>query len=532
MAKTSKGLIAGTILFSLIALGIVGAVFLVVIGQARPDVIERLTGPPATTSTTLLTAGTAATPLTTAAPATDEPASPTTTSTTRPPRPPGTVPASTVGQPWGSIAGVTMFRGNPTRTYYGTGPVPDSPETIWRYPEDPMCGTSTVGGEPSLWCGTGWTGQPAVWVRPDGVTEVVFGAYDKAVHFLDAETGRPTRPRFEVGDLIKGSVTIDPDGYPLLYFGSRDNRLRVVALDREAPSELWALNADSVNGVWNNDWDGNPAIVDDVMYEGGENSWFFAVKLNRDIDDEGYVTVDPTVVFETPGYTPELRSRVGNNVSIENSVVLFERRVYFANSGGRVVGLDTRNIELGEAPVVFDFWAGDDIDATMVVDDEGMLYVSIEQERFNARSRELGQLIKLDPYTTEDPLVWSVAVPAAQGEDGGIWATPALHAGHLYVATHPGELLVVDTETGEVVFRDDIGWHAWSSPVVVADTLLVSTNCVEGAGLRAYDLADPVAPTLLWEATETGGCIESTPVVWDGRIYVGSRDGYFYAFGE
>jgi outer membrane protein assembly factor BamB len=531
MAKTSKSLIAGTILFTLIAVSIVGAVFVVVIGQARPDVVERLVGAPVATTSTLPTGTPLVATTTTIRPEPGAPL-PATTTTTLPPRPEGTVPASTVGRPWGSVAGVTMFRGNPTRTYYGSGPIPEPATVAWRYPEEPMCGTSSVGGEASLWCGTGWTGQPAVWVRPDGVTEVVFGAYDKAVHFLDAATGRPTRPRFEVGDLIKGSVTIDPDGYPLIYFGSRDNRLRVVALDREIPSELWALNANSVNGVWNNDWDGNPAIIDDVMYEGGENGWFFAVKLNRDIDEEGFVTVDPTVVFETPGYTPELRSRVGNNVSIENSVALYEQRAYFANSGGRVVGLDIRSIERGEAPVVFDFWAGDDIDATIVVDAEGMLYVSVEQERFNARSREVGQLIKLDPYTADDPLLWSVEVPALPGEDGGIWATPALHGGYLYAATHPGELLVVDTGTGEVTFRDQIGWHAWSSPVVVDDTLLVSTNCVDGAGLRAYDLTDPATPRFLWEATETGGCIESTPVVWDGRIYVGSRDGYFYAFGE
>ena len=123
-------------------------------------------------------------------------------------------------------------------------------------------------------------------------------------------------------------------------------------------------------------------------------------------------------------------------------------------------------------------------------------------------------------------------MPALPNDDGGIWATPALHAGHLYVATHPGELLVVETETGEVVFRDDIGWHAWSSPIVADDTLLVATNCVNGAGVRAYDLDDPAFPVVQWEIRETGGCIESTPVVWDGRIYVGSRDGFFYAFAD
>ena len=35
----------------------------------------------------------------------------------------------------------------------------------------------------------GWTGQPAVWERPDGKTELIFGAYDRALHFVDAETG-------------------------------------------------------------------------------------------------------------------------------------------------------------------------------------------------------------------------------------------------------------------------------------------------------------------------------------------------------
>ena len=36
--------------------------------------------------------------------------------------------------------------------------------------------------------GTGWTGEPAVFER-DGRTWVVFGAYDRALHFVDADTG-------------------------------------------------------------------------------------------------------------------------------------------------------------------------------------------------------------------------------------------------------------------------------------------------------------------------------------------------------
>ena len=456
----------------------------------------------------------------------------TTTSTTILEREPGTVPGWSVGEPWGSVEGLTMFRGNPTRTYYGEPPVPVNPEVIWTYPaNDPMCSKSTVAGATTTWCGTGWTGQPVVYERDDGVTEVIVGAYDKQVHFLDGSTGLPTRQPFATGGLIKGSVSLDPDGYPLLYFGSRDNKLRIVALDRTQPTLLWELDASAVPGIWNNDWDGNPVIFDDLLLEGGENSWFFVIKLNRDYDAAGLVTVEPERLIEIPGYTAELRSQVGNNVSIENSPAVFDDRAYFANSGGRIVGLDLSRVSTGETSIVFDFWVGDDVDATITIDADGMLYVAAELERFNERSQELGQLIKLDPYNAE-PYIWGVPVPPRGPGDGGLWATPALGDGVLYAATHPGELLAVDTESGEVLWRDEIGFHAWSSPVIVDKTLLVSVNCETGGGFRAYSLADPAAPAQLWQYDHNSGCIESTPAVWKGTIYVGSRDGRFYALGE
>ena len=295
-------------------------------------------------------------------------------------REPNTVPGWSVGEPWGTRPGLTMFRGNPTRTYYGAGPLGAGPSQLWLYPGSPMCSRSSAGGESKVWCGMGWTGQPVVYLRSDGVTELIFGAYDRAVHFVDADTGQDTRPRFVTDDIIKGSVTLDPDGYPLLYFGSRDNKLRIVALDRGEPEQMWSLDANAVNGIWNNDWDGNPMIIDDILYEGGENGWFFAFELHREYLSDGLVGVDPQMLLAIPGYDDDLLRKSGRNVSIETSVVAYEQRVYFGNSGGRVVGLDVSNIRDGIAPVVFDYYAGGDIDATMVVDEDGFLYVSIEHE--------------------------------------------------------------------------------------------------------------------------------------------------------
>ncbi len=456
--------------------------------------------------------------------------------TTLPPTtttPPTTTVAPTpggVGAPYGSVAGLTMFRGNPSRTWYGAGPIPESLTVRWRYPDEAMCGNSPVGGEDKVWCGGGWTGQPLVWERPDGVTEVIFGAYDKHIHFVDAATGKDTRPPFDMGDIIKGTVTLDPDGYPLLYAGSRDANFRIIALDREEPTELWRLGAESVDGMWNDDWDSNPVVIDDMLYVGGENSWWFAIHLNRGTDADGRVTVDPEVVFSMPAFTDELVGAVGTQQSVESSTAVFEDRAYFANSAGRVVGVDIGRLPRGEASVVFDYWMGDDVDATIVIDEEGYLYVAAQVDLATARAAEVGQLVKLDPRNPDDPRVWGIDVPAG-GADGGIWATPALVDGLLFVPTNVGELLAVDTATGDVVWRDDIGIHAWSSAVRAGNRLLVAADCESAAALRIYDISDPDTPVRLSNNTFAGGCIEATPAVWKGRVYVSSRDGFFYALG-
>ena len=435
-----------------------------------------------------------------------------------------------VGKPYppGEVAGLLTFRGNPTRTYYGQGPVPrTTPQQVWRYPEEGgLCGVSNDGGGPQTWCGTGWTGQPTTFQR-DGRQWLVFGAYDYGVHFVDADTGEQILPPFKTGDIIKGTVTIDPDGYPLVYSGSRDNYLRAIAFDGKRPRELWKLSADEVSPIkWNNDWDGSPLVIDDYLFEGGENSQFHIVKLNRGYDDRGRVTVDPELVFNTPGWDEKLLAEFGSDqVSIENSVSIYQDTVYFANSAGLVQGWDISGLAEGRKPKqTFRFWTGDDTDASIVIDEQGFLYVGSEYEKGNARSRKVGQMIKLDPSSPEKPLVWSVndqdSLPA------GIWGTPALHKDTVIFDTNAGEVLALDRETGEQRWSFRLAGPTWQSPVVVDDVLVIG-DC--SGKVRGYDVADTAAePVELWQV-KVGGCIESTPAVWDGRIYIGTRDGGIHA---
>jgi hypothetical protein len=455
-------------------------------------------------------------------------AAPATTTTTAAPFAGWSDPAR-MGQPYGTkVTGLLTFRGNPMRTYYGTGPVPrTAPVQKWRFPPSGgMCSPSTDGAGTRTWCGSGWTGQPAVFER-DGRTWVAFGAYDRAVHFLDAATGQRILPDFGTGDLIKGTVTIDPDGYPLLYTGSRDNYFRVISFDGDKPVELWKLSAKAVSPtLWNDDWDGSALVIDDYLFEGGENSQFHIVKLNRGYGPDGKVTVDPKLVFNAPGWDDELLRAIGDkDVSIEGSVAIYGNTVYFANSGGLVQGWDISGLKDGRAPTrVFRYWTGDDTDATVVVDEKGALYVGSEYERGNERSKQVGQMMKLDPTKPDDPLVWKV--DDRNTRPAGVWGTVALHKDLAIFDTNGGEVLGVDRANGNVRWRLKLPGPTWQSPVVVDDVLLIG-DC--SGVMHAYDLADPaVAPKPLWTVT-IGGCIESTPAVWKGVMYFGTRAGGFHA---
>jgi WD40 repeat protein len=434
--------------------------------------------------------------------------------------------------------GLLMFRGTPYRNFYGTGPLNTiAPEMVWKYPNEnsknnsPLCARSFVGNTSKIWCGSGWTGQPVVWVRPDGVTEIITNTYDKGIHFINADNGTETRAPFYTGDIIKGTVTMDPDNYPLLYSGSRDNFYRIIALDRGNPVELWRIEAKKSDGVWNDDWDPNGIILNDILYTGSENGWFHAIKLNRSYDALGKVTVAPVEIFKYPTYSDGYIQKVGDDdLSVESSPLLVGNTIYITNSGGRILGFDIENITQGVAPVVFDFWTGDDTDATLVADKDGFIYSASEYERNNEREK-IGQILKLDPkkYSVgnpDAPLVWGISVPKKRGMVGGLWATPAIRDNRLYVPTNPGDLLMINTDNGKIIDSIFIGTNAWSSPALIDDNLIVGT--CEGKILN-FNIEDDKFEKIWEYKINSGSCVESSPAVWQGQIFFGARDGYIYS---
>ncbi|MEQ1787354.1 MAG: PQQ-binding-like beta-propeller repeat protein [Acidimicrobiales bacterium] len=434
--------------------------------------------------------------------------------------------------PNATVAGLLTFRGNPSRSYYGLGPVPTTtPAVLHQFPDEPMCRQSTDLGTTKTWCGMGWTGQPTI-VERDDRTWAIFGGYDGHIHFMDVATGERILPDVETGDIIKGTPTIDPEGYPLVYSGSRDNLLRIVALDRPGVAEvLWTLDSESVQPVkWNDDWDSSPIVIGDYMIVGSESSRFWVIKLNRSYDAAGLVHVDPEITFTDEAWDEQViaDNEGDQHASVESSVTIVDNVAYFGTSAGLVLGYDLEGVDDGQTPErVFRFYTAGDNDPSIVADDEGMLYVAGEFDRPTTRAREVGQLTKLDPSKPDDPIVWTYNETEAVGQ--GIYGTPGVHGDTIIITSDGGRLAGLDRATGAVKWERQMAGPAWASPVIVDDVLLVG-DCLEG-NFHAYDVSDPdIAPPELW-SLHLGGCIEATPAVWKGRIYIGTRGGYLYTLG-
>jgi hypothetical protein len=260
------------------------------------------------------------------------------------------------------------------------------------------------------------------------------------------------------------------------------------------------------------------------------------IRLNRGYNSKGKVTVDPKIVMLVPGYDDQLFDDLGDeDVSIENSVAFYDGVAYFANSGGLVQGWDISDILAGGTRYerVFRYWDGDETDASLVIDEEGFIYAARHasfnvQSRPQTRDHQVGSLIKLDPRNPSHPVVWDVQIGGFE-PDGGILSTPALYKGVVYVMDTAGALVAVDQATGKILWRRDLPGPTWGSPVPIDGQLLVG-DC--SGVLHAFDITKKKKqPKELWTVKLTG-CIESTPAVWHGMIYVGARGGQIYGIGD
>jgi len=113
----------------------------------------------------------------------------------------------------------------------------------------------------------------------------------------------------------------------------------------------------------------------------------------------------------------------------------------------------------------------------------------------------------------------------------GSWSTPAIDGERVYFTTAAGRVVAVDAASGRIAWQLQVGSPSIASPVVVDGTLIQGdcTGRLSAWDLRATGPGEP--PPLRW-SIDLGDCIESTPAVWHGWLYVGTREGYVYGLAD
>ncbi len=178
--------------------------------------------------------------------------------------------------------------------------------------------------------------------------------------------------------------------------------------------------------------------------------------------------------------------------------------VYVAGRHRRVFAVNADGTRKWTSPDLGDIiWTG------VTLDEDGNVYVGVQS----------GKVVSLDPMGV---IRWSTDIEGAQN----IQAQPALSPDSrtLYIAsTGDGErLFALDTSTGEVKWRANVGPNILSSPIVGADgTIYIGSR---GNYLYALDHRGD----LKWKADiETGMAYTSPALGKDGLIYLVNGKGLF-----
>lgn len=444
-----------------------------------------------------------------------------------------------------ALEGITTFRGNNFRDKASYGAVDIAGGELskaWSLP---------VGGI-EKWTGVGWNGQPCVvrWsdeqravmnLYPEkkakrGLVEVVYAALDGKIRFLDLEDGTPTRDPIDIGDPIKGSVAVDPRGYPLLYVGqgiSYGGRMGYRIFSLTDHTEL--LFIDGSDSFQHRGWrafDSNPVIdaQTDTLIVCGENGLLYTVRLNTVFDPNvGSVSIDPDITKY------RYRSAASPQLGTESSPCVFGGYIFLTNNSGLVQCVDLNTLE----PV----WVRDctdDTDSTPMLhlEDDGRLalYTACEVDRQGSGGS--AYIRKLDAATGE--LLWELSYPCAYDADvnGGALASPAIGRGDLegslfYLIAKTkgtggqGVLARLDEATGEIIWEKPMQAYSWSSPV---DIYAPSGKgyLIVGDAAGTMHLIDGASGDTL-STVALGANIEGSPVVFGNIAVVGTRGGMIHA---
>lgn len=443
------------------------------------------------------------------------------------------------------MEGIITFRGNNLRNSpsYGISNIENKKlEKSWEF----TTGRSTWGG------GAGWTGQPVIvrWSKEiknvmnikdefktkEGFTEVIYGSLGGNVYFFDLDTGEKSRDPIVIKNPIKGSISIDPREYPLLYVGDGINETgrfgyRIFSLiDGKELYFIKGMNSFAHRGWGAFDSSGIINSNTDTLILGGENGLLYNVKLNTEFNMENQeININPEII--------KYRYKIKGNLhqGIENSVATYKNLAFFGDNGGSIQCVDLTKMQ----PV----WAlekSDDTDATITIeveDDIPYLYTGTEVDKQGTRGNAIirkinglsGEIIWIKHYECQSIL-------GEKPNNGGALATNIIGKNDLseiviftlarYKTLNAGLIIALDKTTGDEIWRWEMPYYAWSSPVDIYNEN-GKGYIIQCDSIGNVHLLDGITGITL-DKINLGANIESSPAVFENSMVIATRGGKIF----
>lgn len=447
---------------------------------------------------------------------------------------------------YNKVKGITTFRGNnyrDTASYGYVNVTENKLQKMW----------TNVIGQTDTWTGVGWNGQPSIiewdsqtrknmnlypeFKEKENFIEVIYGTLDSHIHFYDLETGLPSRDPIKIESSIKGSITIDPRGYPLLYVGQgisqvsgESVRFGYHIFSLIDGKELFFINGrDKFAYIGWGAFDGNPLIDEktDTLILPGENGLVYVARLNTDYDiSNGTISINPNV-------TRYRYTKNGHAGGMENSIAIYENYAFFANNNGVVQALN-----LNTLTPLWTYNMEDDCDATIGLEEENetiMLYVACEVDKRKTASPAFAK--KIDGKTGKVIWEYSTICQYDANVNGGALSSPIIGKQDISdlvifnfsktTNLRTGKMVALHKNDGTVAWEKDLNFYSWSSPVACY-TESGKAYIIFGDSNGQVHLIDGKSGETLYTLQTGGGNIEGSPAVFNNSIIIGTRGKRIY----
>lgn len=452
--------------------------------------------------------------------------------------------------------GVVTFRGSNFRQNAASGHVsalPTAMNVAWTQEAGSVAGSSRT------YYGIGWTGQPAIikWAREVreltniveekrnvvALKEVIVAGLDGKIYFFDLADGQPTRDPIDVGFPMKGSVSINAEGIPMMAVGQYARKMKKTTGDIGLrfynllnQKQEYLLDSLDDRALGEDGAFDSTALFDrtsDQLIIAGSNGLLYTLQMNSEFDiKQGTLEISPKMQM----LYAKASGQKSKTAKVTSSLAMYDHYAFYADMLGVLRCVDTTTMK-----TVWAVKTGDAVQAAVALDfdADGTLWVYTANTLQN-RNKGACDIRRYNAMTGEEDWTLSVGVSKGKGDTiPGAMASPVLGEGdidHLAIFTlsqlsgdfglnlpegaADGAVVAVEKQTGKVVWTYPLEASSYSSPVAVY-TEAGEARIIQCDSKGNILMLDGLTGSLV-TSLQVEGEIDGSPAVYRDTLVVGT----------